>query len=92
MGAKNANGEQYDANYYNQATYEMQNDIDFAGVTHTPIGPNTGNKYNGTFDGQGHRIMNMIINMPDRDNVGFFGFLRGNAENTTIKNLIIDKS
>lgn len=73
---------------------KLMNDIDFLGQInlHSPIGPNTGNKYNGTFDGQGFRIKNMIIDMPETDNVGFFGFLRGNAENTTIKNLIIDSS
>lgn len=73
---------------------KLMNDIDFLNVEnlHSPIGPNTGSKYNGTFDGQGHRIKNMIIDTPAKDNVGFFGFLRGNNANTTVKNLIIDKS
>lgn len=72
----------------------MMNDIDFGGVEnmHRPIGPNTGQKYNGTFDGQGFRIKNMIINRPDEDNQGFFGFLRGNNRDTEVRNLIIDKS
>ena len=41
-------------------------DIDFQGIEnlHSPIGPNTGRKFNGTFDGQGHRIRNMVINRP----------------------------
>ncbi len=31
----------------------------------------------------------MVINLPDQDNVGFFGWVRGNAE---IKNIIIDSN
>ena len=34
----------------------------------------------------------MIIERPNDSNIGFFGFLRGNAQNTTVKNLIMDKS
>ena len=69
-------------------------DIDFQGIEnlHSPIGPNTGRKFNGTFDGQGHRIKNMVINRPEEDNQGFFGFLRGNNQDTRVQNLIIDKS
>lgn len=73
---------------------KMDCDIDFQGIEnlHSPIGPNTGKKFNGTFDGQGHRIMNMIINRPEENNQGFFGFLRGNNQDTRVMNLIIDKS
>jgi len=77
---------------------KLMNDIDFENVVnlHSPIGPSNGRKYNATFDGQGHRIMNMIIDNPDKEMQGFFGSLRGNpntrGEGTIIKNLIIDKS
>ncbi|MBO7068444.1 MAG: hypothetical protein J6W52_07180 [Bacteroidaceae bacterium] len=76
----------------------LMNDIDFEGVEnlHSPIGPTNGKKYNGTFDGQGFRIKNMIINRPNSEMQGFFGSLRGNpntrGEGTIVKNLIIDKS
>jgi hypothetical protein len=76
----------------------LMNDIDFEGIEnlHSPIGPTDGKKYNGTFDGQGFRIKNMIINRPNEERQGFFGDLRGNpntkGEATVIKNLIIDKS
>ena len=63
-------------------------DIDFTNVTHTPIGPNITYKYNGIFDGQGHRIKNMTINNGDSEQ-GFFGVIRGG---TIIRNLIIDSS
>ena len=77
---------------------KLMNDIDFENIEnlHSPIGPTNGRKYNATFDGQGHRIKNMIINRPDSEMQGFFGSLRGNpntrGEGTVIKNLIIDKS
>ena len=73
---------------------KLMNDIDFLSIEnlHSPIGPNAANKFNGTFDGQGYRIKNMIIERPTEDNIGFFGWLRGNNANTTVKNLIIDES
>jgi len=77
---------------------KLMNDIDFENIEnlHSPIGPTNGRKYNATFDGQGYRIKNMIINRPESEMQGFFGSLRGNpnvrGEGTVIKNLIIDKS
>lgn len=65
-------------------------DIDYEGVVnaHTPIGLNTTFKYNGIFDGGGHRIKNMIIDGTSNFQ-GFFGIIRGA---TVIRNLIIDRS
>ncbi len=73
---------------------KLMNDIDFLGIEnlHSPIGPDTGKKFNGTFDGQGFRIKNMIIERPTTDYQGFFGYLRGNIQETYVKNLIIDSS
>ena len=73
---------------------KLMNDIDFYNIEnlHSPIGLTEQNKFNSTFDGQGYRIKNMIIERPADSNLGFFGWLRGNANNTTIKNLIIDSS
>ncbi len=77
---------------------KLMNDIDFENIEnlHNPIGPTDGKKYNATFDGQGHRIKNMLINRPNVERQGFFGNLRGNpnsrGQGTVIKNLIIDKS
>ncbi|MBO7118946.1 MAG: hypothetical protein J6W03_01340 [Bacteroidaceae bacterium] len=77
---------------------KLMNDIDFQNIEnlHRPIGPDNGKKYNATFDGQGFRIKNMIINRPNSEMQGFFGDLRGNpnsrGESTVITNLIIDKS
>ena len=68
---------------------KMVDDIDFTGVTHTPIGVSEGTKFNGKFDGQGHRILNLKL-QTSKDLQGFFGGLRGGG--TTISNLVIDKS
>ena len=61
-------------------------DLDFTGVTHTPIGPNKNAKFNGSFDGQYHHIKNLVIDTTD-DYQGIFGWVRGGS---TIKNFTID--
>lgn len=68
-------------------------DIDFEREVnlHLPIGKTKGNKFKGVFDGQGHRIKNMIIYRPQDEAQGFFGYLQGNSS-CTVKNIIIDKS
>ncbi|MBR6129872.1 MAG: dockerin type I repeat-containing protein [Bacteroidaceae bacterium] len=68
----------------------LTSDIDYQGTVnaHTPIGLNTTYKYNGTFDGQGHRIKGMVIDGTSNFQ-GFFGVIRGG---TVIRNLIIDSS
>ena len=68
-------------------------DIDFEREVnaHLPIGLTKGNKFKGVFDGQGHRIKNMIIYRPQDEAQGFFGYLQGNSP-CTVKNLIIDKT
>jgi len=60
-------------------------DINLDGVAFTPIGTDA-NRYNGTFDGQGHRIKNLS------NNTGVFGYVSGASTDTWIKNLIIDSS
>ena len=77
----------------NNASARLVADIDMDGVEHTPIGKNVDLRWRGTFDGQGHRILNLVINRPTENIQGLFGYLRGNSDsNTRICNLIIDKS
>ena len=80
----------------NEADAYLLNDIDLKGIEWEPIGyGGTGSgtdeciPFAGTFDGQGHRILNMVIDDPTRQFLGFFGCLTGGAE---VKNLTIDKS
>ena len=63
-------------------------DIDLTGKTWTPIGYGSMSKYGyqGTFDGQGHRITGLAITTDDRygENAALFGGIGGNGK---VKNL-----
>ena len=62
-------------------------DIDFSGVSnYTPVGT-VDNPYAGTFDGQGHRIMNLTYSGGDYS--ALFGVANGGA---VFKNFVVDKS
>ncbi|MBQ9668468.1 MAG: hypothetical protein IJV45_07000 [Prevotella sp.] len=64
-------------------------DIDMTGVDNfQPIGT-TSSPFRGTFDGQQHYIMNLMLELPEQEYVGLFGVLNGGAY---IKNVIIDWS
>ena len=60
-------------------------DIDLTGKEWTPVG-NSGQTYNGTFDGQGHRITGLAIttNSTGGENAVLFGSVGSNG---TVKNL-----
>ncbi len=70
--------------------YALANDID-ATITKTwngdagfvPIG-NENAPFNGTFDGRGHKIINLWINRSSQDYVGLFGYT---TKNTVIENV-----
>ena len=66
----------------------MANDINMAGVEYTPAG-NQANPFKGTFDGQGHKISNLVINMPGKDYVGLIGVITGGG---VVKNVTLDKT
>jgi len=56
------------------ANYALGSNLDDASAAFTPIGGNnTGNYFSGTFDGLGHTISNLNINLPTSDSVGLFG-------------------
>lgn len=56
--------------------YVLQSDIDLSGRNITPIG-NEVTPFYAHFSGDGHKISNLIINQPDSDNVGLFGYVTG---------------
>lgn len=66
---------------------KLTQDLDLSDYTFIPIGVDQRN-YAGTFDGQGHRILNMTIDGTKKEQ-GFFSTCQGGA---VIKNLIIDSS
>ncbi len=71
--------------------YVLTADIDLAGIAWTPIGafvpgggeegeePNMTAAFTGTFDGQGHTIRNLTVDLPEAWAVGLFGCI-ANAE------------
>lgn len=70
---------------YAGKTVTLAADIDLAGEEWTPIGNST-NKFQGTFDGAGKIISNLVIT-GNNSNVGLFGFTtNGEIKNLTIKN------
>ena len=77
---------------YNGATIKLAADIDLQNEPWTPIGFNPNdeagneNYYTGTFDGNGHTIKNLYIDVKDKGGVGFFGALH----NATIKNITFE--
>jgi hypothetical protein len=75
------------------ATYYLINDIDCSeaagwngGLGFDPVG-NTTAAFNGTFNGSGFRIYNLVINRSSTDYNGLFGLINSNS---TIANLTID--
>ena len=68
-------------------TITLTDDVDLKNEEWTPIGVKDGNKFKGTFDGQGNSIKNMKIeNGPDY--AAFFGAV----ENATVKDLTVEGS
>ncbi|MBQ8585543.1 MAG: Ig-like domain-containing protein, partial [Butyricicoccus sp.] len=76
-------------NTFEGYTLCLDADIDLAGHLWQPIGgwngsaEDTTKYFAGTFDGQGHDIVNMTISRPDYDYNGLFGGIKG----ATVKNL-----
>ena len=72
-------------NTYSGKTVVLNADIDLGGVEWTPIG-NSSNKFQGTFDGNGKTISNLVITGTKSD-VGLFGFTtNGEIKNLTVEN------
>lgn len=63
-------------------------DLDFSGRTVTPVGTEA-KPFAGNFDGKGHTIRNLTINLPETNGVGLFGWTTTGA---VIQNLILDSS
>jgi M26 IgA1-specific Metallo-endopeptidase N-terminal region/The GLUG motif len=70
------------------AYYELGNNIDMTGYTFMPIGNST-NRFTGTLDGKGYKIINLTINQPTIDFVALFGFLQGIVKNLALENVNI---
>lgn len=90
--AKQVNEER---NTYAGKTVVLAADIDLAGRTWTPVGPNAddSNKFKGIFDGQNHTISNLKVQQGAAYHAaGFFGALYGTAKNFTIDGATIEST
>jgi hypothetical protein len=89
---RNANNITENAEANAPVNARLMNDIDFTGVKdYEPIGGLWGQgntRYAGTFDGQGFRIKNLVINL-EKNEVGVFGVV---ADGAVIKNFTLDGS
>ena len=68
---------------------KMTTDIDLTGVAYTPIGNSYEHYFNGTFDGQGHKISNLVINSDESTPLGLFGVVGNKA---VLKNIYVDET
>ena len=87
-----ANDVNNDGNNYSGKYLKLTADITLDTVedgqsNFTPIGDYS-NQFSGTFDGDGHTISNLTINLPDNDYVGLFGNVGtgGTVQNVTLDN------
>ncbi len=73
------------ANNFQGQTFKLTQDIDLGNAPWTPIGSN-GKIFSGTFDGQGHKIANLVVNGYN-SNAGLFGYTTdGEIKNFTLEN------
>jgi len=63
-------------------------DVDLQGVFLTPVG-NYSQPFYGVFDGNDRIIRNVVVNMPDSDYVGLFGYVRGYIHNLGVDDIVI---
>ena len=72
---------------YMGTTVLLDSDLDLSGRAFEPIGNDSANCFLGTFDGQGHAISNLAMNVTSQ-HAGLFGYSSGLA----IRNVILAKS
>lgn len=66
-----------EGNDFSGKTVELTKDIDLSGYVWTPIGNRDARHFDGTFNGNNHRIMNMAVNIAGYDYAGLFGIVNG---------------
>ncbi|NQX80404.1 MAG: hypothetical protein HRT66_00195 [Flavobacteriaceae bacterium] len=70
-----------DLDFNNNSNYRNIDDIEkfTVGEGFKPLGDSYNNSFRGSFDGNNKTISNLMINTPDTDNVGLFGFSVGSS-------------
>lgn len=69
--------------------YVLGADINMSGVSHTPIGNAIDGAFTGSFDGKGHTISNLVMNLGETKFVGLFGYLEGTVKDVKLKSVSI---
>lgn len=72
-------------NTYEGRIIKLSADINLAKINWVPIGTEE-NPFMGDFDGDGHLIKNLTVNMPDTDYAGLFGCVYGQIRNVRLSN------
>ena len=92
--AKKVNGDGYTANNFSGKYFELGDDIAYDKTVEnnfTPIG-NGSNYFSGHFDGKGHTVSGININMKATDYKGLFGNIHSSDGSVEVKNLTLDNS
>ena len=78
-----------DSKDYSDYTIKLTKNLDLNGIEWTPIGQKSGNKFKGTFDGQGYTVTGLKIS--EEKAATFDGYVAffGATEGATIKNLTV---
>lgn len=74
----------------NNVTIKLENDIDMSGSSFLGIGT-ADKKFSGEIDGQGHRILNWVVNKVNENAIERVGLIRY-ALGITLKNMTMDKT
>jgi hypothetical protein len=71
--------------------YVLTTDLDLAAVSLNRIGYDLSNSFKGLFNGSGHVICNLSLNLPNVDNIGLFGYIGsgGKVKHLGIENVNI---
>ena len=78
-----------DSKDYSDYTIKLTKNLDLNGNEWTPIGQKNGNKFKGTFDGQGYVVTGLKISEAKADAFDGYVAFFGGTENATIKNLTV---
>lgn len=82
------NGKEIDA----KSKVVLDSDIQLGGYDWTAIGAGSANSFAGEFDGNGHVIDGLFINLPNKQYQGLFGYLGASGAQTKVSNLSINGS
>lgn len=87
----NANDSYADAYFTTSYTIILNKDLDFSAHYWVPIGIDRDHKCEAQFNGNGHTIRGLIVNRPNQDYNGLYGYLGDRAE-VVIQNFVLKNS